>query len=167
MHTHHEPIPKLLTPFNFDREAWAKMHGQENLEPTRTQQQFKDEVDINTIVERFGLTGELPENVRVPVDGDFTQVTDYQGALNLILEAEAAFMEFPANVRERFSNDPAKLVEFVSDPANLEEARKLGIALPAPQPPTPQLVRVVGDPEPSKDPSKGSVPQSGGKPAAQ
>lgn len=158
-------LPFLKTPYNFDRDLASAEFGQANTEPTRTQQQFKEECDINTIVERFGLTGELPENVRVPVDGDFTGVTDYQTALNLILEAEASFMEFPANVRERFHNDPGELVSFVSDPANLEEARKLGIARPAPTPPAPTLVSVVGPIPGLGDPSSPS-PSPGSKPGS-
>lgn len=166
--SHHNPpapspaLPFLRTPYNYDRDAATLLHGLVNLEPTRTQQQFKDECDINVIVERFGITGQLPEHVRVPVDGDFTGVTDFQSALNLVMEAERAFMEFPANVRERFQNDPGQLVAFVSDPGNLEEARKLGIARPAPTPKAPLQVVVVGPdkglPEPSANPPSGSKP---------
>jgi len=30
-------------------------------------------------------------------------------------------------IRERFNNDPGKLLKFIDDPKNLEEGRKLGI----------------------------------------
>lgn len=101
-------------------------------EETRAQQQFKEECDINTIVERFGLTGELPQNVRMPLTQDFCEAMDYKEAQNLLLEAHDAFMQFPANVRERFANDAGRFVEFASDPANIEECRRLGLAPPAP-----------------------------------
>lgn len=140
----------LRTPYNYDRNAASDASGLLCADPTRTQQHFRDEVDINTIVERFGLTGELPSDVRVPVNGDFTEaVTDYQTALNLVIQADDAFMQLPAAVRERFANDPGRLVEFVSDDANREEARKLGLLVPEKAPPEPMAVRVVPEPAPA------------------
>lgn len=113
-----------------------------------TQQQFKDECDINTIVERFGLTGELPENIRMPVSGDFTQVTDFQSAMNMVRQAEEAFNELPGAVRYRFANNPARLIEFLEDGDNRAEAIKLGLVPPPP-------ATVVSDgktPDPKPDP---------------
>lgn len=91
------------------------------------QQQFAQEVDINEIVRRFGLTGELPENVRVPQSGDFTGIGDYQSAMQAVRAAQESFMELPAEVRARFSNDPQALMVFMDDPANRDEAVKLGL----------------------------------------
>ena len=71
------------------------------VEPSRTQQHFAEEVDINTIVRRFGLTGELPTNVPQVLQGDFTNVHDFQSAMNLVVAAREAFMEQPAEVRAR------------------------------------------------------------------
>lgn len=96
-------------------------------EESVVQQQFADECDINTIVKRFGLTGELPNGIAMPVSGDFTGVTDFQSAMNLIRKSQEAFFELPAEVRERFSNDPARLMQFLEDPSNRDEAIKLGI----------------------------------------
>lgn len=95
-----------------------------------TKQEFCEESDINFIVKQFGLTGQIPENVRVPLEGDFTDVIDYQSALNAVIAADRAFMEMPAAVRERFSNDAGKFVEFCNDASNYDEAIKLGIANP-------------------------------------
>lgn len=146
--------PFLRSAYNYDVDAVSRETGLLCADPTLAQQQFAEEANINTIVERFGLTGELPTNVRVPVSGDFTDITDYQTALNMVLDAEAAFMELPANVRARFENDPQKLQDFVEDASNLDEARRLGIAVPAPVPapePAPTRVIVV---EPSADSPK-------------
>jgi len=93
----------------------------------KTQQQFKEECDINTIVRRFGLTGKLPDNVRVPVSGDFTGVTDFQTAMNSVRRATEDFMALPADLRKRFGNDPQLLMEFMADPNNREDAVKLGL----------------------------------------
>lgn len=95
--------------------------------PSRTQQHFAEEVDINTIVKRFGLTGELPEGVPHIMQGDFTNVVDFQSAMDLIVAAREAFMEQPAHIRARFDNDPQKFLDFTSSKDNLDEAIKLGL----------------------------------------
>lgn len=101
-------------------------------EPTRTQQQFKDECDINTIARNFGMTGRLPVNVRMPSFGDFADVEDYQGALNAARRASHSFMKMPAEVRLRFQNNPQEFLEFCSDVRNRDEAIKLGLVPAAP-----------------------------------
>lgn len=97
------------------------------------QQQFAEECDINGIVRRFGLTGELPNGVAMPVSGDFTGVTDFQTAMNVIRQARESFLELPAEVRERFSNDPGKVIAFLENPENRDEAIRLGIVSRPPE----------------------------------
>jgi phage internal scaffolding protein len=117
----------LRTPYNYDTMEASDASGLVCSEPTLAQQHARDECDINTIVRRFGLTGELPNNVRVPRYGDFTAVSDYQTAMNMVIEANEAFMQLPAEVRSRFNNDPGALVDFISDDSNRAEAEKLGL----------------------------------------
>lgn len=109
----------------------------------RTKQEFAEECDINTIIRRFGLGYEPPENVRVPLQGEFYDVPDFRSALDLVREADEAFMQMHADVRKRFDHDPVKFVEFVSDPKNVDECRKLGLAMPAAEPDKPVRVEVV------------------------
>lgn len=92
-----------------------------------TQQQFQAECDINQIAARLssGQPVRIPPNSAVY--GDFADAPDFQAAQNLILRAKEQFMALPANVRERFKNDPAQLLAFVHDPKNLEEAHDLGL----------------------------------------
>lgn len=139
----------VRNPYNYDRNMASIAAGTMAAGKNRTQQQFRDEVDINTIVRRFGLTGELPENLRVPQSGEFEDVVDFQSALNIVRSAEESFMQLPAEVRRRFNNNPQMLQEFVENRDNLDEARRLGIAVPAPiapPAPTPMPVRVIADP---------------------
>lgn len=71
--------------YNYDSDAVAKACGTVfDPDEDRTQQQFAEEADINTIVKRFGLTGELPSPVSVPMTGDFTGATDFHTAMNLL-----------------------------------------------------------------------------------
>lgn len=100
---------------------------------SRAQQQFKEECDINTIVKRFGLTGEIPGEYRVPVSGDFTGISDFHSAMLAVRQAQEAFMELPAEVRARFNNDPQLLMDFVDDGKNKDEAMKLGLLNPPPE----------------------------------
>lgn len=114
--------------YNYDADDVSFSTGVVCLEEEgKTQQQFADDADINTIVRRFGLTGELPDVVSVPRSGDFTDVVDYQTALNAVRKAEEGFMELPGDVRYRFRNDPQMLLEFMEDGRNYEEALRLGL----------------------------------------
>lgn len=113
--------------FAYDADAVSLETGLECRDKSLTVQDQRDEADINVLVERFGLTGQLPQNVRMPTYGDFEGVGDYHAALNALKAAEAAFMEMPADVRKRFDNNAGLFVDFCSDPKNREEAIKLGL----------------------------------------
>lgn len=76
-----------------------------------TQQHFRDEVDINVIMRRFGVNQQIPQFMSNGVYGDFTGIEDYEGALERIERAQAGFMKLPAEVREQFSNDPGELIK--------------------------------------------------------
>lgn len=92
------------------------------------QQHFKDDVDINFLLEQFKVTGQLPQGVTLPQYGDFTGVTDFRQAAESIRRAKEAFLDVPFDVRARFQNDALAFADFCADPENLEEVRKLGLA---------------------------------------
>lgn len=119
----------LRAPYNYDADEASNEAGLLCKDPSKAQQNQKEEADINNIVKRFNLTGQLPDNVRAPQYGDFTAVTDYQSALNAVMEADAAFMLMPAEIRRRFNNNPELFVEFCSDPNNSEELVRMGLAV--------------------------------------
>lgn len=154
-------MQKVRSARNYDRDAVSLETGLVCLDKTRTQQSFKEECDINTLVRRFGLTGHAPENVRMPTYGDFTGLSTYQEAANALVRARESFDEMPSSVRARFNNDPEAFVGFCSDEKNREEAIKLGLV----PPPAPVVEPVV--PEPTRvvivDPEAGIAPPKGGK----
>jgi len=119
--------------YNYDRDAVSHETGLECLDGSKTQQSFAQEADINTIVNRFGVTGQLPSPARLPSYGDFEGVWDYQSALHALKNAENAFMGLSADIRKRFDNDPALFVEFCSNDANRDEAVKLGLIANRPE----------------------------------
>ena len=117
----------LRTQFNYDHNAASNASGLVCEEPTRAQQHHKDECDINVILERFGKTGQLPVNTISGTYGDFSGVHDYHTALNAIIASENEFAALPAQLRNKFANDPANLVQFLDNPENRAEAEKLGL----------------------------------------
>lgn len=96
---------------------------------TATQQQFKDDVNINVMMKRMGITdGNLPPAATDPrYFGDFTDVGDFRDNLDRVRDATQRFNALPAALRSRFNNDPATLFNFVMDSANAEESVKLGL----------------------------------------
>lgn len=92
------------------------------------------QVDINQIIKRI-QKGQAPPVVGgEPFYGDVSEFGGLAEAFQKIQDANALFMSYPADVRERFENDPVKMVEFLEDPNNLEEAVKMGLALKRPDP---------------------------------
>ena len=85
-------------------------------DPSLAQQSFKDDADINVMLEKFKVTGVLPQGVVMPTYGDFVGVSDYRTAVDAINKATNAFMDMPANIRSRFENDPQKFWSFVLIP---------------------------------------------------
>lgn len=138
---------KLRTPYNYDADLVSHQTGLDSSgEESMTQQHFKDECDINTIVNRFLQSG-VPEMPSFnPID--VSEITDFHSALNMIRDAQEQFNALPSDLRERFHNEPARLVDFVKNPENRAEALAIGLIqaptpepiqapIPAPQP-TPQ-----------------------------
>lgn len=94
---------------------------------SRTKQQFKDECDINVIISRFLRTGHLDVLQRLePRYGDVTGL-DFINAMNTVARAQTLFNELPAEIRNRFENQPAKFLDFVQDEKNRPEAEELGL----------------------------------------
>lgn len=117
----------LRTPYNYDMDAASNESGLACEEPSLAQQHFKDECDINTILERFNVTGMLPDAPLSPRYGDFSGIGDYHSAMNRVIAARNEFAALPAQIRARFDNDPAKLIEFIEDESNRSEAEELGL----------------------------------------
>lgn len=114
--------------------------------PSMTQQHHAQEVNINQIMDRARSHNVVEPNSsrapRVPIFGDFRGV-DFTNALHLIRDAKEDFMRLPAMVRDRFQNNPAKVMDFVSKKENREEAIKLGLI---PKPIEPEK-KPAGEPE--------------------
>lgn len=98
----------------YDAKAWSVFLRKDTGRETLVQQQFATEVDINTIVRRFGITAQLPLGTGSGVYGDFTNISDFESAVERVEGARAAFMKLPPEVRERFGNDPGQLISMAT-----------------------------------------------------
>lgn len=123
----------------------------------RTKQSFTEESDINNIVKRYERTGALPDLIAEnPRYGDFSDLPTYQDSLHIVSFAQEQFAALDAPIRSRFANDPAQFLDFASNPANLDEMVKLGLATkkvvdPTPSPAAPEVA-------PGKAPGLGAKP---------
>lgn len=107
---------------------WRERRTQPVGEKSRTKQSMKDETDINLIMERFTRTGHISHlNHATPTFGDFTGATDYQQAVNQVLDTQRQFEALPSAIRDHLSNDPAQLLDLVMNPERRKEAEELGL----------------------------------------
>lgn len=95
-----------------------------------TQQEFKEECDVNNILKRYKQTGNLELLNRT--NGKFLDVSDsgtYQEAMNIVVQAQQTFDQLPSDLRKKLANDPTRLLEIVEQ-AELgnEDATKFLIA---------------------------------------
>lgn len=101
---------------------------------SRTQQHFKNEVNINNIIDKYRKTGILGdpfrEGLRKPLFGDFSEVPGLLEGYIKVEKVKNYFNNLPSRVRNYFKNDLSRFLAFMSDNANIPKARELGIIEP-------------------------------------
>jgi phage internal scaffolding protein len=94
-----------------------------------TQQNFKAETDIINIIKKHDRTGIIEHVARgVAQYGDYSEINEYREALDMVSNANASFMELPAEIRAMFGNDAGAFFEFATDPKNKSKMQELGLA---------------------------------------
>lgn len=92
-----------------------------------TEQHHKDACDVNKIIRKYDKNGLITHVSRFEAQyGDVTGA-DFQTFQNIIAGATSKFNELPSEIRKKFRNSPQALLAFMDDPANREEAIKLGL----------------------------------------
>lgn len=92
-----------------------------------TQQNHKRECDVNWIIRKYDKTGILDHVQRIEARyGDVTGA-DFRKAQDLFINAHNMFNDLPADIKKRFRQSPAEFLEFMENPANRDEAIKLGL----------------------------------------
>ena len=120
-----------------DSDIHIETRSPDSPSPRRVSQSF-DGVESLTVRSDMPMTsirellkrGSVPENPNEMTYGDFTNVIDYETALQRVITAQESFDSLPAKLRDRFQNDPANLIEFLNDESNRDEAVKLGLINP-------------------------------------
>lgn len=105
-------MPLFKTPWNHDRDAASDASGTACPEVGKAQQHQKEEADINTIVNRFLKTGELPPLRNAPTYADLQEI-DFQDAMDQVNLAQRSFDALPPKVRDAFQGDPARFLAYV------------------------------------------------------
>lgn len=143
LHTHQTQSEKSSLPPSSSHQNFRSAYGPKlkvTLDfklPSRTKQSFKDECDINLIMARYEKTGLLEHiNRGEPQYADLSEL-DFMSAMNMVAEAREVFAALPSKLRDRFANDPARLLAFLDNEDNRAEAITLGLVPPPPAAATP------------------------------
>lgn len=86
------------------------VHVPDPTEPTRVKQEFKDEVNINSIISRMkkGIPPRFSD--ATPFYGDFTNLpASFTDAFNIVARAQEAFDSLPLGFRRELDHDPRNL----------------------------------------------------------
>lgn len=116
---------------------------------SKTNQGKAKQVHINTIMERYHKAKSMPSDPRQGLYGDFSNVGSFHDAMNKIKDAKEDFSRLSSKIRKRFENNPAKLIEFISNKENLEEAYELGLVVRPEKESGPVKVEIINKEEPA------------------
>lgn len=92
-----------------------------------TKQDLAETTNINKIMAKYQKTGHIPQVTAQPLYGDVASGIDYSQAMNVVAKAQQQFMSMPAQVRDKFNNDPVEFLNFMNNPENKEEIITLGL----------------------------------------
>lgn len=123
------------TPYNHntDVEAYRTATQTPTTEKSMTDQSFKEDADINTIMERIKQGHEYP--IALPEHFGADERVDLFTARSRIAESNRTFYNLPAEIRSEFLNDPAIWERQVARDLNtgdFENLRRMGIDIPDP-----------------------------------
>lgn len=94
--------------------------------PSKTEQQFENELNINKILKNQ-VYSQLPPNTSQAMFGCTITGDEFINALNTKAEVMNYFEQLPAQAKDFFKYDPKNMLEFVQDKKNYEKAFELGL----------------------------------------
>nr|UXQ88128.1 MAG: internal scaffolding protein [Microvirus sp.] len=101
-----------------------------------TKQSFKDECNINKIMAKFQKTGAINHYMAYAEEYGDASPVELSDAQQIIINAQTMFDDLPSKLRKKFNNKPEEFLEFVQNPENLAEMRKIGLANQVQEAPT-------------------------------
>lgn len=127
-----------------------------NLEPSKTDQQYKDEVDVNEIIRRYKKDGIVPHVKNINAQfADVSDIPDLMQGMERIAHAKEEFLRVPASIRAKHKNNVVDFYNWLADPANKEEAVELGLMKKPQQADSP---KAAPKPKAAEGGSDGSTP---------
>lgn len=104
-----------------------------------TQQQFRDECDINLVLKKYGVhESYVPEEVAIAADyfRDVSQVPmSITDAFDAVDEAKEMFLMLPAEARRAVGDDPVQLFRMAQTEEGLAKLSEFGFGVSPQQPP--------------------------------
>lgn len=130
------------TAYDYDNKPVSRLKFDDR---SLTKQASKQECDINFIINKFQQSGLLSHTRENPGQYADFEDTDYHEAMNIVADANSMFESIPSSIRAKFENDPGKFLDFATNPDNIGELRKLGLA-------PPEIIKNDSENEPSPAP---------------
>lgn len=128
---------EFKTPHNHNTDVAAMQSATFCRDKSRTQQNTREEADINAILKKFGVGNVAAHLAQMPPSFlDVPETMDMHTVLEIHRAADEAFMALPADTREKFGNDLARYVSYVDDrlkAKDLNSLAKLGLDVTAAQ----------------------------------
>lgn len=119
--------PFVRSAYNYDTQAVSDETGLACEDRSLTQQHQAEETDINYIVQRFGVTGYLPQVEHLPTYGDFSSEMTFMEAQEILNQGTRAFNELPAMARAYFNNDSVQFLDYMSGTPDGDVLANLGL----------------------------------------
>ncbi len=95
-----------------------------------TQQQFREEVNINNIVKKYHDTGMIQQMANSQGSYGYATSQSFTEAMHIVANARSEFERLPSSVRSHFENDTSKFLDAVQDPERKKEFIELGLVKP-------------------------------------
>jgi len=93
-----------------------------------TEQNHKNECDINFILKKYARDGVLVHANKNAGFYDDIPSLDYQQAMDIVTKAQQMFQGLDGETRAKFSNSPVQFLKFVEDPMNMPQLQAMGLA---------------------------------------
>lgn len=121
-----------------------------NFGKSLTKQSFRQETDINRLLDRAQKAGTLSHLEKYqPMYGEMSDFNFFEAQV-MLSKGREAFMELPSEIRKEFNQSPKEFFDFVNDPAN---KNNLAEKLPALAKPGRQIIDVSGKTPPVDPPA--------------
>lgn len=102
--------------------------GISEFSPSLTQQQFRDECNINNILEKYQKTGAIAHANNHAANYGFASSLDFRESMEIVTQAQEMFQDLPSSIRNKFGNSPEAFLDFAQNPENASEMVSLGLA---------------------------------------